>query len=78
MAKWEAHWRGGARGGVEWGRGVESGIGHRFLHAGIGYGGSCFPKDGKTLPPTARECGCDFGIIQATDSMNNRARERLF
>src|SRR3989344_3079265 len=63
---------------VALGMGLDSRIGHRFLHAGIGYGGSCFPKDVKALLATARQCGCDFGIIEATDRMNTRARERFF
>ncbi|MBI2117905.1 UDP-glucose/GDP-mannose dehydrogenase family protein, partial [Candidatus Peregrinibacteria bacterium] len=60
------------------GMGLDSRIGPRFLHAGIGYGGSCFPKDVKALLATARLCGCDFGIVEATDRVNARARERFF
>ena len=60
------------------GMGLDSRIGSRFLHAGIGYGGSCFPKDVKALLATAREHGMDFGIVEATDRTNTRARERFF
>lgn len=60
------------------GMGLDSRIGSRFLHAGIGYGGSCFPKDVKALLATAKEYGCDFSIVEATDRMNARARKRFF
>ncbi len=63
---------------VALGMGLDSRIGPRFLHAGIGYGGSCFPKDVKALLATAREHGCDFGIVEATDRTNTQARERFF
>lgn len=63
---------------VALGMGLDSRIGPRFLHAGIGYGGSCFPKDVKALLATAQRCGCDFSIVEATDRVNARARERFF
>ncbi|MDO8648472.1 MAG: UDP-glucose/GDP-mannose dehydrogenase family protein [Candidatus Peregrinibacteria bacterium] len=60
------------------GMGMDSRIGPRFLHAGIGYGGSCFPKDVKALMATAREYDLDLGIVEATDRINTRQRERFF
>jgi UDPglucose 6-dehydrogenase len=59
------------------GMGLDDRIGSRFLHAGIGYGGSCFPKDVKALLATAKEHGLDFSIIAATDQINARARQRF-
>jgi UDPglucose 6-dehydrogenase len=59
------------------GMGLDSRIGARFLHAGIGYGGSCFPKDVKALLATAQELGLDFSLIEATDRINARQRHRF-
>ncbi|NOS67852.1 MAG: UDP-glucose/GDP-mannose dehydrogenase family protein [Candidatus Peribacteraceae bacterium] len=60
------------------GMGLDNRIGPRFLHAGIGYGGSCFPKDVKALMATAKEHGLDFSIVEATDKINAKQRERFF
>ncbi|TSC58913.1 MAG: UDPglucose 6-dehydrogenase [Candidatus Peregrinibacteria bacterium Greene0416_19] len=60
------------------GMGLDDRIGPRFLHAGIGYGGSCFPKDVKALLATAEEYGVDFSIVSATDRINTRQRKRFF
>jgi UDPglucose 6-dehydrogenase len=60
------------------GMGLDSRIGSRFLHAGIGYGGSCFPKDVKALMATAREYGLSFDLVEATDKINARQRHRFF
>jgi UDPglucose 6-dehydrogenase len=60
------------------GMGLDDRIGPRFLHAGIGYGGSCFPKDVKALLATAREYGLNFDIVEATDRINTRQRKRFF
>ncbi|MBI3331462.1 UDP-glucose/GDP-mannose dehydrogenase family protein [Candidatus Peregrinibacteria bacterium] len=60
------------------GMGLDSRIGPRFLHAGIGYGGSCFPKDVKALMATAKELNLDLSIIEATDRINARQRHRFF
>lgn len=59
------------------GMGLDNRIGPRFLHAGIGYGGSCFPKDVKALMATAKEHGLDFSIVEATDEVNARQRARF-
>ena len=59
------------------GMGLDDRIGSRFLHAGIGYGGSCFPKDVKALMATAKEYGLEFPIVTATDSVNARQRARF-
>ncbi len=62
---------------VAQGMGLDNRIGPRFLHAGIGYGGSCFPKDIKALMVTAKDYGIEMPIIEATDRINRRARERF-
>ena len=63
---------------VATGMGLDNRIGPRFLHAGIGYGGSCFPKDVKALMATAKELNLDLSIIEATDRINTRERHRFF
>ena len=52
-------------------------IGSSFLFPGVGYGGSCFPKDVKALAKSARDHGYDFKILQAVESVNNLQKERL-
>lgn len=59
------------------GLGHDSRIGPRFLQAGIGYGGSCFPKDVKALMATAKEHGLHMPLIEATDSINAHQRARF-
>lgn len=48
-----------------------------FLHAGVGYGGSCFPKDVKGLIQTAQESGVRFGILEEVDETNNAQKHSL-
>ncbi len=60
------------------GIGLDHRIGPKFLHAGIGYGGSCFPKDVKAFLAAAADRGLTFPIIEATDAINRRQRERFF
>ncbi len=62
---------------VAQGLGLDSRIGPRFLHAGIGYGGSCFPKDVKALMATAKEYGIPMPLVKATDEINKHQRERF-
>jgi UDPglucose 6-dehydrogenase len=50
-------------------------IGKKFLFAGLGYGGSCFPKDVKALISVAKENGYDAQILKATDSVNYYQRQ---
>lgn len=59
------------------GMGLDNRIGPKFLHAGIGYGGSCFPKDVKALMATAEEYGVPMPIIEATDAVNKHQRTRF-
>jgi UDPglucose 6-dehydrogenase len=68
---------GGSIRDVATGMGLDNRIGPKFLHAGIGYGGSCFPKDVKALLATGREMGIPMPIIEATDAVNHHQRERF-
>lgn len=60
------------------GMGMDDRIGPRFLHAGIGYGGSCFPKDVKALIALSRETGVELPLVEATHNINQHQRERYF
>lgn len=54
---------------------TDSRIGNKFLFPGLGYGGSCFPKDVKALIKTGVENNCEMNIISATDEANKNQRE---
>lgn len=58
------------------GMGLDSRIGSRFLYAGIGYGGSCFPKDVEALMQTGKEYGMKFTIVEAVDALNDVQKMR--
>ena len=60
------------------GMGLDSRIGPRFLRPGIGYGGSCFPKDVKALRHSAVEVGYEESILAAVESVNDRQKTVLF
>ena len=62
---------------VREGIGADGRIGSRFLYAGIGYGGSCFPKDVMALHKTAHEEGYDFKILTAVMDVNQRQKKVL-
>ncbi|MFA6989616.1 MAG: UDP-glucose/GDP-mannose dehydrogenase family protein [Candidatus Gastranaerophilaceae bacterium] len=49
-------------------------IGNQFLFPGLGYGGSCFPKDVKALIRVAQDNGCDASILKAADELNQKQR----
>jgi len=57
------------------GMGLDQRIGPKFLHAGPGYGGSCFPKDTEAIAHIAREHGYEFKIVDAVMAVNQRQRE---
>jgi len=57
--------------------GADKRIGHPFLFPGVGYGGSCFPKDVKALVATARNQGLDFALLAAVDAVNDRQKRLL-
>jgi len=52
-------------------------IGTSFLFPGVGYGGSCFPKDTQALLKSAQDRGYDFKILRAVEEVNDRQKERL-
>lgn len=60
------------------GIGTDPRIGPQFLFAGVGYGGSCFPKDVKALIKTAHEFDFELKIVQAVDEVNARQKKVLF
>jgi UDPglucose 6-dehydrogenase len=62
---------------VRRGMGADGRIGKRFLFAGIGYGGSCFPKDVEALAKTAGDYGYDFQILKSVMEVNQRQKLRL-
>lgn len=59
---------------VRMGMGTDSRIGQAFLYAGIGYGGSCFPKDVKALIKTSKEFGVEATILDAVEEINRSQR----
>ncbi len=62
---------------VRKGMGSDSRIGKRFLFPGVGYGGSCFPKDVQALAKSAEDNGYDFKILQAVMNVNQIQKHRL-
>jgi UDPglucose 6-dehydrogenase len=63
---------------VRKGIGSDARIGTKFIYPGIGYGGSCFPKDVKALIKTASENGYQMQVLQAVESVNEAQKEVLF
>src|SRR5712664_2861764 len=59
------------------GIGTDSRIGPRFLNPGIGYGGSCFPKDLLAFRAVARECGYEFRLLDEVMRINEEQRKRF-
>jgi len=59
------------------GIGTDSRIGKRFLFAGIGYGGSCFPKDVQALAKTSSDYGYDFRMLTSVMAVNDDQKKRL-
>jgi UDPglucose 6-dehydrogenase len=62
---------------VRKGIGTDRRIGMSFLFPGVGYGGSCFPKDTQALLRSAQDRGYDFAILRAVEEVNDRQKERL-
>lgn len=63
---------------VRKGIGTDARIGTKFLYAGIGYGGSCFPKDVKALIHTANQHGYNMQVLNAVESVNQTQKKILF
>jgi len=59
------------------GMGLDSRIGPRFLQAGAGYGGSCFPKDVQAIMQTLKEEGCESDLLDAVEEINKRQKQHL-
>jgi len=59
---------------VRLGIGSDHRIGYDFIYPGVGYGGSCFPKDVKAFLATAKEAGYEAGLIDAVDQVNSRQK----
>jgi len=62
---------------VRKGVGTDHRIGEHFLYPGVGYGGSCFPKDVKALARRASEVGVQLHLVHATDKVNSRQKRVL-
>lgn len=62
---------------IRHGIGTDNRIGPRFLFPGIGYGGSCFPKDVKALMMSAKEYGYNFSLIQSVHAVNEEQKKAL-
>ncbi|MGC2456565.1 MAG: UDP-glucose/GDP-mannose dehydrogenase family protein [Gallionellaceae bacterium] len=62
---------------VRHGIGSDPRIGYHFLYAGCGYGGSCFPKDVQAMQRSAKEYGCDLGILNAVEMANEQQKKVL-
>lgn len=63
---------------VRKGIGADARIGTKFLYAGCGYGGSCFPKDVRALISTAEQYGYSMEVVKAVERVNNRQKQILF
>lgn len=59
------------------GVGLDKRIGRSFLYPGVGYGGSCFPKDVKALIAISDEYSYDFALLKAVEDINNQARQHF-
>ena len=60
------------------GIGTDTRIGSKFLYPGVGYGGSCFPKDVKALIKTAKDLNYDLQVLKAVESVNDDQKSVLF
>ena len=63
---------------VRRGIGSDARIGSKFLYAGCGYGGSCFPKDVQAFIRTAHEHGCPMRVLEAVEAVNEAQKHILF
>ena len=59
------------------GMGLDARIGPRFLRPGIGYGGSCFPKDVAAFRSVAEQLGIDFSLLQEVEKINEQQKKRF-
>jgi UDPglucose 6-dehydrogenase len=59
------------------GMGLDNRIGRKFLHAGPGFGGSCFPKDTNALLKTAQDCGVQLRIVETVSAVNEQRKRAM-
>ena len=59
------------------GVGLDRRIGRNFMYPGVGYGGSCFPKDVKALVALSHDCGYDFGLLKEVTNINKTMRDHF-
>ena len=57
--------------------GLDGRIGRKFLHAGPGFGGSCFPKDARALAHTARDAGAPVSVVETVNTVNEARKARM-
>jgi UDPglucose 6-dehydrogenase len=57
---------------------MDSRIGPKFLRAGVGYGGSCFPKDVAAFRHVAEQVGVSFGLLHEVEKINEEQKQRFF
>ncbi len=57
--------------------GLDGRIGRKFLHAGPGFGGSCFPKDARALARTARDAGAPVSVVETVNTVNEARKARM-
>ena len=62
---------------VRTGIGSDSRIGYQFIYPGVGYGGSCFPKDVKALIHTAEKAGVEPQLLNAVEEVNARQKKHM-
>jgi len=62
---------------VRKGLGADARIGSKFLYAGAGFGGSCFPKDLRAVISTAKEAGMSLQVLSAVEAVNQRQKHYL-
>ena len=62
---------------VAMGMGLDTRIGGKFLNAGVGYGGSCFPKDVAAFRHAAEQLGIDFGLLEQVQAINDQQLKRF-
>jgi UDPglucose 6-dehydrogenase len=63
---------------VRIGIGSDPRIGYHFIYPGVGYGGSCFPKDVRALAKSAAGSGYEATLLNAVEDVNNRQKQRVF